>query len=139
MSKKNPPLRVSLVKTTNKPKLGLTVKLPENMKKSLSVPITGKIPASVCMPLRKDSAPASGDYYVHDNPLETIKVMEYLATEWTKNGLPPDMICNLLQVAKYLSSRLGRKGGKEELEKDLFKIENYAHRARTKNWLKETK
>ena len=139
MSKKNLPLKVSLIKTTNKPKLGLTTKLPENMQKSLSVPMTGGIPASVCMPLRKDSAPASGDYYGHDNPLETIKVMEYLSIEWTKNGLPPDMICNLLQVAKYLSPRLGRKGGRAELEKDLFKIENYAHRARTKEWLKETK
>lgn len=98
-----------------------------------------KGPGSVYPPIPKDSAPASGDYYGHDNPLETIKVMEYLATEWTKNGLPPDVICNLLQVAKYLSPRLGRKGGKAELEKDLFKIENYAHRARTKEWLKETK
>lgn len=80
----------------------------------------------------KDS---TGEYYVHNHSFETINYMEYLAEEWTKNKLPPKVICDLLQVAKYLSPRLGRKGGKEELEKDLFKIENYAHRARTGGWI----
>lgn len=77
----------------------------------------------------------TGAYYVHNHPLETINYMEYLAEEWTKNNIPPKIICDLLQVAKYLSPRLGRKGGMDELKKDLFKIENYAHRARIGKWI----
>lgn len=95
-----------------------------------------------CVPLEsagesdmKGSTDKAGEYYVHDNPLETINVMEFLAKEWTKNGIPPEKVCDLLQVAKYLSPRLGRKGTLEDLDKDLFKIENYAHRARTGKWL----
>lgn len=86
-------------------------------------------------PFTYDPKDSTGEYYVHTHPFETINYMEYLAEEWTKNKLPPKVICALLQVAKYLSPRLGRKGGKEELEKDLFKIENYAHRARTGGWI----
>lgn len=143
MSNKKPPLKVSILRT--KPKLGMTVKLPKDMQDSykgtLKIPAVpnGTGPVSVYPPIPKDSAPATGDYYVHDNPLETINVMEFLAKEWVKNGLPPETICDLLQAVKYLSPRLGKKGGKEDLEKDLFKIENYAHRARTGEWLKETK
>lgn len=95
-----------------------------------------------CVPLEsagasdmKGSTDKAGEYYVHDNPLETINVMEFLAKEWIKNGIPPEKVCDLLQVAKYLSPRLGRKGTMEDLDKDLFKIENYAHRARTGKWL----
>lgn len=84
----------------------------------------------------KDNDVAMGDHYVHNNPLETINVMEYLANEWTRNGIAPRIICDLLQVIKYCSSRLGRKGGKDTLADDLLKIENYAHRARTGEWLK---
>lgn len=92
------------------------------------------IPVNVC-PDTADTRDSTGKYYVHDHPLETINYMEYLAEEWTKNKISPKIICSLLQVAKYLSPRLGRKGGMEDLEKDLFKIENYAHRARTGVWI----
>ncbi len=100
-------------------------------------------PGAVFPPIPADAEPTenitsndgSGAYYVHDHPMETINYMEYLAEEWTKNNIPPKIICDLLQVAKYLSPRLGRKGGMEELQKDLFKIENYAHRARIGEWI----
>ena len=81
---------------------------------------------------------AMGGHYVHGSPLETIKVMEFFAREWTKNGISPEMICDLLQAAKYLSPRLGRKDAecRRTLEDDLLKIENYVHRARTGEWIK---
>lgn len=104
---------------------------------SSAQPIPQKgIPVNVC-PDTADTRDSTGKYYVHDHPLETINYMEYLAEEWTKNKISPKIICDLLQVAKYLSPRLGRKGGMEDLEKDLFKIENYAHRARTGAWIKK--
>lgn len=128
MVKQNIPLKARLVKAPKivEPKV-VSIKKCETLAEK-------QVPQTM-----KGSTDKAGEYYVHDNPLETINVMEFLSKEWVKNGIPPEKICDLLQVAKYLSPRLGRKGTLEDLEKDLFKIENYAHRARTGKWLNPEK
>lgn len=84
------------------------------------------------MPEENNKKPsADGGYYNHKDPFETINYMEYLSRKWTENGVPPEVQTNLLNVIKYCSPRLGKKGGIETLKDDLFKIANYSFRSWT--------
>lgn len=49
------------------------------------------------------------------------------------DDLTPDQVFAVGNALKYLL-RLGRK---DEVDKELFKAENYLHRARTGRWLEE--
>lgn len=63
--------------------------------------------------------------------IETIEYIEYLAEEWAKNGLTQQQIFCLLQVLKYLSSRLGKK---DDVIVEMGKAKNYLNRAMTGKW-----
>lgn len=63
--------------------------------------------------------------------VETIDYIEQMCLVWAENGLPANVIFNLGQVLKYVSSRLGKK---DDIKIELGKAENYLHRAITGEW-----
>ena len=79
----------------------------------------------------KDDVHDTSNYHGVTGHYEPIKVMEYAHEQYLKRGLGADEALNLSLAIKYLL-RVGTKDGKLQ---EMFKAENYIHRARTEEWI----
>lgn len=77
----------------------------------------------------------TSNYHGAKGVYEPIYVMEYMAKEYVKRGIPAYTAMDLCLALKYLL----RVGTKDGVEKELFKAENFIHRARTGEWMKTEK
>lgn len=77
----------------------------------------------------------TSNYHGAKGVYEPINVMEYMAREYDKRGIPANTAMNLCLALKYLL----RVGTKDILQKEIFKAENYIHRARTGEWMEAEK
>ena len=83
---------------------------------------------------RNSEETVSGKNRYGGGSIETIDYIESVTKCWIENGVPPDMIFNLGQALKYLSSRLGKK---DDIYVELGKAHNYLYRAINKKWFEE--
>lgn len=86
-------------------------------------------------PVKKDDYRDTSNYHGAKGVYEPINVMEYMAREYDKRAIPADTAMELCVAIKYLL----RAGTKDILQKELFKAENFIHRARTGEWMKTDK
>lgn len=73
----------------------------------------------------------TSNYHGAKGVYEPINVMEHFAKEFTKRGVPSEVGLEICLAIKYLL----RIGTKDCGDKELFKAENFIHRARTGNWI----
>ena len=70
------------------------------------------------------------EHYTSSN-IETIDIIEDFIASIEKRDITKKQAYNITQALKYLL----RCGLKDDSSKDLFKAENYIHRARTGEWI----
>lgn len=87
------------------------------------------------LPAKKDDYKNTSNYHGAEGIYEPIYVMEYMAKEYVKRGVPAFTALDLCLALKYLL----RVGTKDGVEKELFKAENFIHRARTGKWMEAEK
>lgn len=80
---------------------------------------------------KQDNYLDTSNYHGAKGVYEPINVMDYMAKEYVKRGIPADKAMELCLALKYLM----RLGTKDYVKKELFKAENFIHRARTDFWL----
>lgn len=80
---------------------------------------------------KEDDYRDTSNYHGVSGVYEPILVMEYLADEYVKRGIPPHDAMNLAIAVKYLM----RLGSKDDVKKELFKAENFIHRVRVGKWM----
>ena len=78
-----------------------------------------------------DDVHDTSNYHGVKGPYEPINVMEYAHEQYLKRGLGADEALNLAIAIKYLL----RVGTKDDKLQEMFKAENFIHRARTEEWI----
>ena len=71
------------------------------------------------------------NYHGVKGTYEPINVMEYAHEQYLKRGLGADEALNLAIAIKYLL----RVGTKDDKLQEMFKAEDFIHRARTEEWI----
>lgn len=79
---------------------------------------------------KEDDYRDTSSYHGNSGVFEPIKIMDFYADEYVKRGVPASKAMELCLALKYVL----RAGSKDELEKELFKAENFIHRVRTGEW-----
>lgn len=84
---------------------------------------------------KQDNYLDTSNYHGAKGVYEPINVMDYMAKEYVKRGIPADKAMELCFALKYLM----RVGTKDAVGKELFKAENFIHRTRTGEWMEAEK
>lgn len=94
-----------------------------------------KLPSEKENKSKGDDYRDTSSYHGASGVYEPINVMDYMAKEYVKRGIPADKAMELCLSLKYLL----RLGTKDDVEKELFKAENFIHRARCGKWMEPEK